>query len=144
MHRASRLAIALSLFSMFGTLQMSATGPDAAWGKYSYQGKDLNFEVLWTDAKFQASINGKSFPNAFSSEIENKANFSYTQSATYPFRFTFEESKSGAKYLDLILLFDRGHLVLVSGLYWELEKLPSGEFRVTKSRAIPVTFSRVS
>ncbi len=132
------------LLSLFPS-PCTATGPEGAWGKYSYRSKDLNLEFSWNIEGIKGvRINGLSYPQIISAEIENGDNFG--SEGVSSFWIKFEESGQELKRLDLLLFFNDGKLKCVSGLYSDVA-LPNAQkpqSRVIQAKAIELHYSRAN
>ncbi len=119
-----------------------ATGPEAAWGRYSYKSKDLTIEFLWDiEGIRKVRVNGRNYPQTVSGVSENLDNFG--SDGVYPFWITFEENEKRANRLHLLLLFDHHKLICVAGLYSETEfqYVPTKESRVKRTKAFQMNFT---
>jgi hypothetical protein len=119
-----------------------ATGPEEAWGKYSYKDKDLNIEFAWgIDGIKNVKIDGRGYIKVVSAEKDNGDNFG--SEGVFPFWIAIEETDTASKRLDLLLLFEKGKLKCVAGLYSETElSSPSTkESRVSRAKAFQLRFS---
>lgn len=123
-------------------LRSPATGPEGAWGKYSYRSKDLNIDFLWDiDGIRDVKIDGLRYSKVLSAENENGDNFG--SEGVFPFWISFEENEKELKRLNLLLLFNNGKLKCISGLYSHVE-LPNAQthqFRIIQAKAIQLSFA---
>jgi len=120
-----------------------ATGPEGAWGKYSYKSKDLTLEFSWDiDGIKDVRINGHSYAKIVSAEIENGDNFG--SEGVFPFWIKFEESNQELKRLDLLLFFNDGKLKCVSGLYSNVafSNAAKPQSKMLFAKAIELHYSR--
>lgn len=57
-------------------MRSPATGPEGAWGKYSYRNKDLNIAFSWDiDGIKNVRVDGRAYAKVVSAEKENGDNF---------------------------------------------------------------------
>jgi hypothetical protein len=121
------------------------TGPEGAWGKYSYKSKDLSLEFFWTiDGIKDVRINGFSYRKIVSAESENGDNFG--SEGVFPFWIKFEENNQELKRLDLLLFFNDGKLKCVSGLYSDVafSNAEKPQPKVIFAKAIELHHSRTN
>ena len=123
----------------------TATGPEGAWGKYSYKSKDLSLEFSWNmDGIKNVLINGHSYAQIVSAESENRDNFG--SEGVFPFWMKFEENNQEVKRLDLLLFFSNGKLKCVSGLYSDVAFSNAGQpaSKVILAKAIELHYKRAN
>jgi hypothetical protein len=142
---AGRFIVVLSstlLLSVFPRPSL-ATGPEGAWGKYSYKSKDLSLEFSWTiDGIKDVRINGFSYSKIVSAESENGDNFG--SEGVFPFWIKFKENNQELKRLDLLLFFNDGKLKCVSGLYSDVafSNAERPQSKVIFTKAIELRYSK--
>jgi hypothetical protein len=111
-----RLSLLVIFLTLLLSLPASATGPEAAFGNYSYSSKDLNLSFVWdAEGIHHFVINGKKLKVKYTGLEENLANFG--SNGVWHFPITIEETPELDRYLNLILLINNDRLVKVSGLY---------------------------
>ncbi|HKW34068.1 MAG TPA: hypothetical protein VJN92_13745 [Candidatus Acidoferrum sp.] len=142
--RRSLLAVLSSIFllSLFSS-PCRATGPEGAWGKYSYKSKDLDLEFSWDiDGIKDVRTNGHSYAKTVSAESENSDNFG--DEGVFSFWIKFEDSNQELKRLDLLLFFSNGKLKCVSGLYSDVSfsNAQKSQSKVILAKAIELRYSR--
>jgi hypothetical protein len=123
-------------------MRSPATGPEGAWGKYSYRDKDLDIVFSWDIGGIKnVRVGGRTYAKVVSPEKENGDNFG--SEGVFPFWVVIEETDKGSKRLDLLLLFENGKLKCVAGLYSQAELLsPSTkQSRVTRAKVFQLHFS---
>lgn len=121
----------------------TATGPESAWGKYSYESKDLSLKFSWSmDGIKDVLINGHRYTQIVSAESENGDNFG--SEGVFPFWIKFEDSTQELKRLDLLLFFSDGKLKCVSGLYSDVafSKTEQPQIRVILAKAIELHYTK--
>ena len=132
------------VLSFFPSL-CQATGPEGAWGKYSYKSKELNLEFSWDiDGIKDVRIDGIGYARIVSAESENRDNFG--SEGVFPFWIKFEESDQELKRLDLLLLFNDGKLKCVSGLYSDVAfpNAQNPQSRVILAKALELHYSKAT
>jgi hypothetical protein len=121
-----------------------ATGPEGAWGKYTYKDKDLSIAFSWDiDGIKNVRVDGRAYAKVVSAEKENGDNFG--SEGVFPFWVVIEETDKGSKRLDLLLLFENGKLKCAAGLYsqTELSSPSTKQFRVVHAKVLQLHFSPV-
>jgi hypothetical protein len=136
------LLLVVAILFLF-PVRTQATGPEGAWGKYSYRDKDLKIDFSWDmDGIKDMRVDGHSYGKVVSAEKENGDNFG--SEGIFPFWIVIEETDKGSKRLDLLLLFENGKLKCAAGLYsqTELSSLPTKQSIVKRAKAFQLSFSR--